>query len=36
MEPGPRGPYGDAKGRRDLGERIPKVVMEHHDRPLFR
>jgi hypothetical protein len=36
MEAGLRSPYGDAEGVRDLRERIPKVVVEHDDRPLFR
>ena len=36
MEPGPRGPFGDAQDLRDLRERIPLVVMEDDDRSLFR
>ena len=36
VEAGPRGPNGDAQGRRDLRQRVPEVVMEHDDRPLFR
>jgi len=36
MKPGPRGPDGNPEGRRDLRQRIPKVVMEHDDRALLR
>ena len=36
VEAGPRGPFGDAQGRRDLRERIPQVVVQDDDRPLFR
>ena len=36
VEAGPRGPVGDAQGLRDLRERIPQVVVEDDDRPLFR
>ena len=36
VKAGPRGPFRDAQGRRDLGERVPQVVVQHDDRPLFR
>ena len=36
MKTGPRGPNGDAQGCRDLRQRIPEVVVEDDDRPLFR
>jgi hypothetical protein len=36
MEPGPRGPFGDTQGRRDLRQRIPEVVMQDDHRTLFR
>ena len=36
VEAGPRGPFGDAQGRRDLRERIPEVVVQDDDRPLLR
>ena len=36
VEAGPRGPFGNAQGRRDLRERIPQVVVQDDDRPLLR
>lgn len=36
MEAGPRSPFGNAQGGRDLRERIPQVVVQDHDRPLLR
>ena len=36
VESGPRGPFGNAQGLRDLRERIPKVVVQDDDRPLLR
>ena len=36
VQPGPRGPDGDAQGLRDLRQRVPQVVVQDDDRPLFR
>jgi hypothetical protein len=36
MKPGPRGPDGNPEGGRNLGQRMPQVVMEHDDRALLR
>ena len=36
VKAGPRGPDGHPEGRRDLRERIPQVVMEDDDGPMFR
>src|SRR6478752_5502590 len=36
MKTGPRGPNGDAKGGRDLRQRVPEVVVEDDDRSLPR
>ena len=36
MEAGPRGPDGNAKGLRDLRQRIPQVVMEDDDGAVLR
>ena len=36
MEAGPRGPFGNAQGLRDLRERIAQVVVQDDDRPLLR
>ena len=36
VEAGPRGPYGDAQGRRDLRQRIPEVVVQDDDGAVFR